>query len=175
MLQPRGITSHKQHPTTKNLLRFRWFLAIKHIDTKHIQKNHGLVKSQVSPLFQSCFSSFCGDLVKIQKLFWVCFKYEPGSKLLILGMVIPPLIRNPSNGYINPYRWVDDHPLLYGKSLEFRPQRICLRYLVGGFNFQPIWKILVKLDHFPRDRDGNKTYLKPPPTFGPQNHEKWRL
>ena len=39
---------------------------------------------------------------------------EPGSKLLVLGMVIPPLIGNPYNGYRNPYYWVDDHPLLYG-------------------------------------------------------------
>ena len=39
---------------------------------------------------------------------------EPGSKLLVLGMVIQPLIGNPYNGYINPYYWVDDHPLLYG-------------------------------------------------------------
>ena len=29
--------------------------------------------------------------------------YEPGSKLLVLGMVIQPLIGNPYNGYINPY------------------------------------------------------------------------
>ena len=36
--------------------------------------------------------------------------YEPGSKLPILGMVIPSLIGNPYNGYINPYHWVDDHP-----------------------------------------------------------------
>ncbi len=28
-------------------------------------------------------------------------------------MVIQPLTRNPYNGYINPYYWVDDHPLLY--------------------------------------------------------------
>ena len=34
--------------------------------------------------------------------------------LLVLGMVIQPLIGNPYNGYINPYYWVDDHPLLYG-------------------------------------------------------------
>ena len=27
---------------------------------------------------------------------------EPGSKLLVLGMVIQPLIGNPYNGYINP-------------------------------------------------------------------------
>ena len=27
---------------------------------------------------------------------------------------LPPLIGNPYNGYINPYYWVDDHPLLYG-------------------------------------------------------------
>ena len=35
----------------------------------------------------------------------------PQSKLLILGMGdLPPLIRNPYNGYINPYYKVDDHP-----------------------------------------------------------------
>ena len=32
----------------------------------------------------------------------------PWSKVAILGMVIPPLIGNPCNGYINPYYWVDD-------------------------------------------------------------------
>ena len=30
------------------------------------------------------------------------------------------------------------------------------------WSFQPIWKILVKLGHFPRDPVENKTYLKPP-------------
>ena len=40
----------------------------------------------------------------------------PGSKLLVLGMVIQPLIGNPYNGYINPYYWIDDHPLLYGNN-----------------------------------------------------------
>ena len=40
----------------------------------------------------------------------------PGSELLILGMVIPPLIGNPYNGYINHYDWVDDHPLLCGNN-----------------------------------------------------------
>ena len=29
-------------------------------------------------------------------------------------MVIQPLTGNPYSGYINPYYWVDDHPLLYG-------------------------------------------------------------
>ncbi len=55
----------------------------------------------------------------------------PGSKLLVLGMVIQPLIGNPYNGYINSYYWVDDHPLLYGNNgsldpgtcLVFRNQR----------------------------------------------------
>ena len=50
--------------------------------------------------------------------------YEPGSKLLVLGMVIQPLIGNPYNGYINPYYWVDDHPLLYGNFMGVdRPDR----------------------------------------------------
>ena len=37
------------------------------------------------------------------------------DQLLVLGMGnLQPLIGNPYNGYINPYYWVDDHPLLYG-------------------------------------------------------------
>ena len=47
--------------------------------------------------------------------------YEPGSKLVVLGMVIPPLIWNHYNGYINPYYWVDDHPLLYGNNGSLDP------------------------------------------------------
>ena len=31
--------------------------------------------------------------------------------------------------------------------------------------FQPIWKILVKLDHFPNFRGENKKSLKPPPSI----------
>ena len=55
------------------------------------------------------------------------FPHEPGSKLLVLGMVIPPLIGNPYNGYINPYYWVDDHPLLYGNIGSLDPStRGCL-------------------------------------------------
>ena len=40
----------------------------------------------------------------------------PWSKLPMLGMVIP------YNGYIiNPYNWVDDHPLLYGNNGSLDP------------------------------------------------------
>ncbi len=47
---------------------------------------------------------------------------EPGSKLLVLGMGdLQPLIGNPYNGYINPYYWVDDHPLLYGNNGSLDP------------------------------------------------------
>ena len=46
---------------------------------------------------------------------------EPGSKLLVLGMVIQPLIGNPYNGYINPNYWVDDHPLLYRNNGSLDP------------------------------------------------------
>ena len=47
--------------------------------------------------------------------------YVPWSKVAILGMVIPPSNRNPYNGYINPYYWVDDHPLLYGNNGSLDP------------------------------------------------------
>ena len=33
----------------------------------------------------------------------------------------PTLNRNPYNGYINPYYWVDDHPLLYGNTGSLDP------------------------------------------------------
>ena len=35
--------------------------------------------------------------------------------------ILPPLIGNPYNGYINPYYWVDDHPLLYGNNGSLDP------------------------------------------------------
>ena len=48
--------------------------------------------------------------------------HEPGSKLVVLGMGdLPPFIGNPYNGYINPYYWVDDHPLLYGNNGSLDP------------------------------------------------------
>ena len=38
----------------------------------------------------------------------------PWSQVAILGMVIPSLIGNPYNGYINPSYWVDfSHPLFF--------------------------------------------------------------
>ena len=33
----------------------------------------------------------------------------------------PTFNRNPYNGYINPYYWVDDHPLLYGNHGSLDP------------------------------------------------------
>ena len=33
----------------------------------------------------------------------------------------PTFNRNPYNGYINPYYWVDDHPLLYGNNQSLDP------------------------------------------------------
>ena len=58
--------------------------------------------------------------------------YVPWSKVAILGMVIPPFSRNPYNGYINPYYWVDDHPLLYGNNGSLDPGTYVL-YIPGGF------------------------------------------
>ena len=33
----------------------------------------------------------------------------------------PTFNRNPYNGFINPYYWVDDHPLLYGNNGSLDP------------------------------------------------------
>ena len=41
---------------------------------------------------------------------------------VLLGMVVLIFFyRNPYNGYINPYYWVDDHPLLYGNNGSLDP------------------------------------------------------
>ena len=39
-----------------------------------------------------------------------------GEKSCFLGDGHPTCNRNPYNGYINPYYWVDDNPLLYGNN-----------------------------------------------------------
>ena len=44
------------------------------------------------------------------------------ARRVLLGIGdLPPLIGNPYNGYINPYYWVDDHPLLYGNNGSLDP------------------------------------------------------
>ena len=62
---------------------------------------------------------------KVLPISAVCIRATPkstsGSKLPILGMVIPPLIWNPYHGYIHPYYLVDDHPLLYGSNGSLHP------------------------------------------------------
>ena len=47
------------------------------------------------------------------------------DQLIILGdKVIPPLLGNPCNGYINPYYKVDEFIPTIGKQWDFRPQHI---------------------------------------------------
>ena len=50
-------------------------------------------------------------------------------------MAIPPLIGNPYNGYINPYYWVDDHPLLYGNNGSLDPSTYRTGSLLKGTCF----------------------------------------
>ena len=46
----------------------------------------------------------------------------PWSRLLrFIGDGHPTFNRNPYNGYINPYYWVDDHALLYGNNGSLDP------------------------------------------------------
>ena len=66
--------------------------------------------------------------------------YVPWSKVAILGMVIQPLIGNPYNGYINPYYWVDDHPLLYGNNGSLDPSTYIYIYFFFIFFFSKHFK-----------------------------------
>ena len=42
----------------------------------------------------------------------------------------PIFNRNPYNGYINPYYWVDDHPLLYGNNGSLDPGHVCFNLML---------------------------------------------
>ena len=66
---------------------------------------------------------------------------------IVLGMAIPPLIGNPYNGYINPYYWVDDHPLLYGNNGSLDPSTFVVFKCVGCFVTQHAYK---EYQHQPR-------------------------
>ena len=70
-------------------------------------------------------------------------------------MVIPPFNRNPYNAYINPYYWVDDHPLIYGNNVSLDPgthgkehtnQKRCLRvYQVATqIELQPVEPVFIR-------------------------------
>ena len=50
----------------------------------------------------------------------------------------PTFNRNPYNGYINPYYWVDDHPLLYGNNGSLDPgtcNSLKVKPLAGDLSF----------------------------------------
>ncbi len=62
--------------------------------------------------------------------FWICIHLSShhnirfGVKTRYIGDGHPTFNRNPYksyNGYINPYYWVDDHPLLYGNHGSLDP------------------------------------------------------
>ena len=58
---------------------------------------------------------------------------KPGSKLLVLGIVIQPLIGNPYHGFLNPYYWVDDHPLSYGNIGSLDPSTCIMTHAPSLF------------------------------------------
>ena len=61
----------------------------------------------------------------------ICARVDP---LLVLGMGnLQPSIGNPYNGYINPYYWVDDHPLLHGNNGSLDPGTYSHRIPSGEF------------------------------------------
>ncbi len=72
-------------------------------------RNAAPVDRQFIPLFTRFYTSpVVQDFFHQQCVTFTFRLYVPWSKVAILGMVIPPLIGNPYNGYINPYYWVDE-------------------------------------------------------------------
>ena len=58
----------------------------------------------------------------------------------------------------------NDRPYIDFCHANGMPIKLPANGALSSWWFQPHWKILVKMDHFPRDRDENKKYLKPPPS-----------
>ena len=56
-----------------------------------------------------------------QKCHWMRSTKCAMVKSRYIGDGHPTFNRNPYNGYINPYYWVDDHPLLYGNNGSLDP------------------------------------------------------
>ena len=51
----------------------------------------------------------------------------------------PTFNRNPYNGYINPYYWVDDHPLLYGNIGSLDPSTYDISPTKSSKNHSLLW------------------------------------
>ena len=65
--------------------------------------------------------AFFGGICLLRYFFWgwggVVGTYKCAMvKSRYIGDGHPTFNRNPYDGYINPYCWVDDHPLLYGNN-----------------------------------------------------------
>ena len=57
----------------------------------------------------------------------------------------PTFNRNPYNGYINPYHWVDDHPLLYGNNGSLDPGTYIYIFMKGNSHSPPMEKLAIHL------------------------------
>ena len=81
--------------------------------------------------------------------FGLCSPDVPWSKVAFIGDGHPTFNRNPYNGYINPYYWVDDHLLLYGNNGSLDPgadQFYCISVASRSQrHFQPCCGIIVGL------------------------------
>ena len=68
-------------------------------------------------------------------LIWGIFRGKGGGKIIKSYFCFG---RNPYNGYINPYYWVDDHPLLYANNGSLDPGKEFNIYLWWQF-LQCVW------------------------------------
>ena len=61
----------------------------------------------------------------------------------------------------------------YLKNRFFGTRKTHGKNYAGWWLNQPIWKIFVKLDHFPKDRGEHKEYLKPPTSMCHKRNFFW--
>ena len=73
-----------------------WNMAVReHFNLQFVlmQWHHGMIQIIYTPIF------YGGSHISYSHVLYIIV-YVPGSKLLLLGMVIRPVIVNPYNGYI---------------------------------------------------------------------------
>ncbi len=85
---------------------------------------HFFESSEAEPIFSSYAAEIPKTLAATEEFTTSVVKHINICAMVksrYIGDGHPTFNRNPYNGYINPYYWVDDHPILYGNNGSLDP------------------------------------------------------
>ena len=87
----------------------------------------------------------------------------------------PTFNRTPYNGYIKPYYWVDDHPLLYGNNGSLDPSTYeFIIFVISKDCKQPYWTTLLHLTVLGTTSGWQKVWHPPKKNTGTTSSHRFR-